>query len=298
MESSCAVRGVCDQQEARSGARDAGNAQRRRAHEPTRPRPDNTRRAGDDARPGAAPAPHSPGRQALESALPRAAPPTDLAGNGVSTRPRALPPQAPNGGPGGDAGRPCPAAKGKDRAGPHTPGLVPNQAGGAPGLHPHISCRMQRREAHARARPFIQAGPPVGGRPPKSLRDFGSNGTLPQEAGCSPVPFPQLRLAAPGASVGPSYALPSSWPPLSPQTLGRTNSDPLDDPELPLAGEVDFRGELGGRFPVRSFNLISPFPSKSIPSPFPEKAGTRWCDSKEWLVEVENDGGTQSPNLV
>lgn len=137
-----------------------------------------------------------------------------------------------------------------------------------------------------------------GWAPPKSLRDFGSNGTLPQEAGCSPVPFPQLRLAAPGASVGPSCALPSSWPPLSPQTLGRTNSDPLDDPELPLAGEVDFRGELGGRFPVRSFNLISPFPSKSIPSPFPEKAGTRWCDSKEWLVEVENDGGTQSPNLV
>lgn len=135
MESSCAVRGVCDRQEARAGARDAGNAQRRRAHEPTRPRPDNTRRAGDDARPGAAPAPHSPGRQALESALPRAAPPTDLAGNGVSTRPRALPPQAPNGGPGGDAGRPCPAAKGKDRAGPHTPGLVPNQAGGG-----HLGC--------------------------------------------------------------------------------------------------------------------------------------------------------------
>lgn len=87
---SCAVRSVCGQQEARAGARDTGNAQRRRAHEPTRPRPDNTRRAGDDARPGAAPAPHSPGRQALESALPRAAPPTDLAGDGVSTRPRAL----------------------------------------------------------------------------------------------------------------------------------------------------------------------------------------------------------------
>lgn len=90
MGCSCAVRGVCGRQEARAGARGAGSAQKRRAHEPTRPRPDNTRRAGDDARPGAAPAPHSPGRQALESALPRAAPPTDLAGDGVSTRPRAL----------------------------------------------------------------------------------------------------------------------------------------------------------------------------------------------------------------
>lgn len=94
------MRGVCGRQEARAGARGAGSAQRRRAHEPTRPRPDNTRRAGDDARPGAAPAPHSPGRQALESALPSTAPPTDLAGDGVSTRPRALcRPRPPTGNP-------------------------------------------------------------------------------------------------------------------------------------------------------------------------------------------------------
>lgn len=94
-----------------------------------------------------------------------------------------------------------------------------------------------------------------------------------------------LRSALLVASSGSA----ASWP---------NQFRPLRCPELPLAGEVDFCGELGGRFPDRSFNQISPFPSKSIPSPFPEKAGTRWCDSKEWLTEVENDGGTQSPNLV
>lgn len=43
---------------------------------------------------------------------------------------RAPPSQAPNGGPGGDAGRPSPAAKGRDRAGLRAPGLVPSQGEG------------------------------------------------------------------------------------------------------------------------------------------------------------------------
>lgn len=224
---SCAVRGVCGRQEARASARDAGSAQRRRAHEPTRPRPDNTRRAGDDARPGDAPAPHSPGHQALESALPRTAPPTDLAGDGVSTWPSALSrPRPPTGNPEATRG----AAEGKDRAGPRAPGLVPNQAGAGGHLGcTHTSLAGCKGEGpHARARPFIQAGPPVGGIPPAILRDFGSNGTLPQEEECSRLPLPQFRLAAPGASVGPSCALPSSWPPPGPHPLDQTNSDPLD----------------------------------------------------------------------
>lgn len=108
---------------------------------------------------------------------------------------RSLPPQAPNGEPGGDAGRPCPAAKGKDRAGPRAPGLVPNQAcGGAPGLHPYILCRMQRRGAHARSRPFIQAGPPVGGRPPRACGTSGVMGPFLKRQGASRFPSPSFSL--------------------------------------------------------------------------------------------------------
>lgn len=166
-------------------------------------------------------------------------------------------------------------------------------------MHPHISCSMQRREAHARARPFIQAGPPVGGRPPKACGTSGVNGTLPQEAGCSPPPLPPasaccsrrfcrsfLRSALLVASSGSA----ASW---------LNQFRPLRCPESPLAGDVDFRGELGGRFPVRSFNLLSlPFPLRVSPPPSPKKRGPDGVTQKEWLVEVEHDGGTQSPNSL
>lgn len=134
---SCAGGGVCGQQEARAGARGAGSAQRRRAHEPTRPRPDNTRRAGDYARAGAAPAPRSPGRQAL-----RVGPALRCTAHGPRGRwseypaTSAPPPQAPNERPRGETGRPFPAAKGRDRAGPRAPGLIPNHSGGGTRIAP------------------------------------------------------------------------------------------------------------------------------------------------------------------
>lgn len=220
------MRGVCGRQEARAGAQDTGNAQRRRAHEPTRPRPDNTRRAGDDARPGAAPAPHSPGRQALELALPRAAPPTDLAGDGVSTRPRALcRPRPPTGNREATRGDCAQLQKGRIELGQTLQAWSPIKLeGGATWVAPtHLLQDAKERGPRALAT-LYPSWATCGRAPPESLRDFGSNGTLPQEAGCSLLPLPQLRLAA----VGPSCALPSSWPPLGPQPLGQTNSDPLD----------------------------------------------------------------------
>lgn len=167
---SCAGGGVCGQQEARAGARGAGSAQRRRAHEPTRPRPDNTRRAGDYARAGAAPAPRNPGRQAL-----RVGPASRCTAHGPRGRwseypaTRAPPPQAPKERPRGEEGRPFPAAKGRDRAGPRAPGLIPNHSGGG---HPDcthtslVGCKGERPMLPQD--PSIQAGPPVGGRPPRA----------------------------------------------------------------------------------------------------------------------------------
>lgn len=141
---------------------------------------------------------------------------------------RSLPPQAPNGEPGGDPGRPCPAAKGKDRAGPRAPGLVPNQAWGGTWIAPIHPLQDAKERGPRALTTLYPSWATCGWAPPESLWDFGSNGTLPQEAGCLPLPLPQLQLAAPGASVGPSCALPSSWPPLGLQPLDQTNSDPLD----------------------------------------------------------------------
>lgn len=178
----------------RAGCRERAEAARTRAH-PAAPGqyPARWGRCPPRCRPRAA-QPRPPG--------PRVGPAQHCTAHGPRGRwseypaARALPPQTPNGEPGGDAGRPCPAAKGKDRAGPRAPGLVPNQAGGggAPGLHPHISCKMQRRGAHARARPFIQAGPPVGGISPRACGTSGVMGPFLKRQNASRFPSPSFGL--------------------------------------------------------------------------------------------------------
>lgn len=192
---SCAVRGVCGRQEARASARDAGSAQRRRAHEPTRPRPDNTRRAGDDARPGDAPAPHSPGHQALESALPRTAPPTDLAGDGVSTWPSALSrPRPPTGNPEATRG----AAEGKDRAGPRAPGLDPNQAGAGGGgtwvAPTHLLQDAKERGPTRVHDPLSKLGHLWVGSPPRSCGTSGVMGPFLKRKSAPGFPSPSFGL--------------------------------------------------------------------------------------------------------
>lgn len=294
------MRGVCGQQEARAGARDAGSAQRRRAHEPTRPRPDNTRRAGDDARPGAAPAPHSPGRQALESALPRAAPPTDFAGDGVSTRPRALcRPRPPTGNPEATRGDRAQLQKGRIELGRALQAWSPVRLEGGTWVAPtHLLQHAKERGPRARTT-LYPSWATCGWAPPESLRDFGSKWDPSSRSRVLPPPLPPasaccsrrfcrsfLRSALLVASSGSA----ASW---------LNQFRPLRCPESPLAGDVDFRGELGGRFPVRSFNLLSlPFPLRVSPPPSPKKRGPDGVTQKEWLVEVEHDGGTQSPNSL
>lgn len=191
---------------------------------------------------------------------------------------RPPPPQAPNGGPGGDAGRPSPAAKGRDRAGPRAPGPVLNQSGGngdgdGPGLHPHIACRMRRRGAHACAT-LHPSWATCGWAPPESLRDLGSSGDPSSKARvlpASPPPASASRSWSFGRSLLRAALLVAS--PGSADS-GQNRFRPVRcGPEWPRAGEVDFRGELGGRFPVRGSNLISSFPSKNAPPPRQEKGG-------------------------
>jgi hypothetical protein len=179
-----AGRAAGGRQEARAGTRGAESAERRRAHEPTRPRPDNTAARGD-ARAGAAPTPRSPGRQALAAGP---APlshaqhrdPAHLAGDGVSRRLPA--PEAPRPPPWGRRG-PVGTRRRRGRlasaswsgeglgnlAGPRAPRpLCQGYLGGSSG-----ASSTQRREARAcppaTARP---PPPPVGGHPPEPERTF------------------------------------------------------------------------------------------------------------------------------
>lgn len=233
---SCAAQGVCDRQEARAGTRGAESARRRRAHEPTRPRPDNTRRIGDDARAGAAPAPRSPGRQALESALSRAAPPTDLAGDGVSTRPRApRRPRPPTGDPEATRGDRPQLQRERIKLGRRalqawSPVKLGCVCGGTRVAPTH---RMQdARERGPRARRTLHPSWATCGWAsplPKACRTSEVVGPFLKRQDALRFPSPSLGLLLLVLlPAGPPCALPSSWPSPGPQPSGQTDSGPLD----------------------------------------------------------------------